>query len=71
MSEFYPIETPPSSSSAAATSKDDESIGFFQTKKRMKLLGQISNCKTDQVRMILFIQISRQSNDQIMSQILF
>jgi hypothetical protein len=52
MCDFYTIETPPSSSS---TSKDsvDESISLFQTKKRMKLIGQISNqlnSKSDEVR---------------------
>jgi len=56
MSDFYTIETPPSSSS---TSKDsmDESIILFQTKKRMKLIEQISNplnSKNDEVR-IFFI----------------
>jgi hypothetical protein len=53
MSEFYTIETPPPSSS---TSKDslDESMTLFQSKKRMKLIGQISNCKTDEVRDIFF-----------------
>jgi len=42
MCDFYTIETPPSSSS---TSKDsiDESIALFQTKKRIKLIEQISN----------------------------
>ena len=52
MSECFTIETPPSSSS---TTKDslDESITLFATKKRMKLLGKISNqlkSKTNEVR---------------------
>lgn len=52
MSEFYTIETPPPSSS---TSKDslDESLTLFQTKKRMKLIGQRPHqlhSKTDEVR---------------------
>jgi len=56
MSEFYAIETPPPSSS---TSKDslDESSTLFQNKKRMKLIGQISNCKTDEVREIFSIYL--------------
>jgi hypothetical protein len=51
MSEFYAIETPPPSSS---TSKDslDESMLLYQNKRRMKLIGQISNCKSDEVRNI-------------------
>lgn len=52
MSDFYAIETPPASSS---TSKDslDESLTLVQTKKRTKLIGQISNrfnSKINQVR---------------------
>jgi hypothetical protein len=54
MSEFYTIETPPPSSS---TSKDSLDESLFQTKKRMKLIEQISNplnSKNDEVR-IFFI----------------
>jgi hypothetical protein len=50
MSEFYTIETPPPSSS---TSKDSLDESLFQTKKRMKLIGQRSHqfhSKTDEVR---------------------
>lgn len=50
MSEFYTIETPPPSSSTI-----DESLTLFQSKKRMKLIGQIPNRynnKIDEVRIV-------------------
>jgi hypothetical protein len=67
MSDFYTIETPPPSSS---TSKDsiDESISLLQTRKRIKLIGPMSNqlnSKTDEVRKFLLKLKCRHNNNLI------